>query len=108
YYNPGSYYSGTGGYSNYSSGYYGPNTYTTPSNLVTPASYAPNVPNAANQPANLPAGLQISDIADGSPAKKAGLRAGDIITSIGGLRIESSEDLQRALANVNGDVEVAY
>ena len=98
YYGSGGYYSAPGGYYSYSSNYYAPNTYTTPSNLVTPASYNTTAPS----------GLRITEIAEGSPARKAGLRVADFITSVGGTRIESAEDLQRALANANGEVEVGY
>jgi membrane-associated protease RseP (regulator of RpoE activity) len=105
---PGGYYGGWGspgyggvGYRNfYGSGgyYYGPTYYNSDRTYIAPAYHA----------VNAPGGMQITEIADDSAAKKAALRAGDIITSVGASRIESFEDLQKALANANGEVEVAY
>jgi len=42
-------------------------------------------------------GVLITAVTDGSPASRAGLKAGDVITSVNGNRIESRDDLVRAL-----------
>jgi membrane-associated protease RseP (regulator of RpoE activity) len=52
-------------------------------------------------------GLRITDVLDG-PAKKAELRAGDIILGIGETRTQTFEELQSALAASKGKVEVVF
>jgi serine protease Do len=42
-------------------------------------------------------GLLISSISDNSPASKAGLRAGDVITEVNGEKVEDADDFIRAL-----------
>ena len=51
---------------------------------------------------NLPMGVYIQDIIAGSASEKAGLRAKDIITELGGYKIENMNDLTRALRNFEG------
>ena len=41
-------------------------------------------------------GLLVTSVTEGTPASRAGLKAGDVITSINGQRVESREDLMRA------------
>ena len=57
-----------------------------------------------------PRGALVSDIMPQSPAEKAGLRRGDIITSVAGKRVEESQDLvfmiRRHLAGDTVDLEV--
>ncbi|HEY8536394.1 MAG TPA: PDZ domain-containing protein [Vicinamibacterales bacterium] len=48
-------------------------------------------------------GVLISDVAEDSPAARAGLRAGDVVTAVNGKKIESGRDLIRALQDVEGD-----
>lgn len=43
------------------------------------------------------AGVLVAGVESGSPAEKAGLRAGDIITRAGGEHVESAADLSRAV-----------
>jgi membrane-associated protease RseP (regulator of RpoE activity) len=43
------------------------------------------------------AGVLVAGVASGSPAEKAGLRAGDIITRAGGEHVETAADLARAV-----------
>jgi S1-C subfamily serine protease len=43
-------------------------------------------------------GIVVSQVAQGSPAAQAGLKQGDVITSLGGDPIKSTEDLRTALA----------
>ena len=56
----------------------------------------------------LPPGLFLTDVASGSPADKAGITAGDILMSIDGQQILSSEDLLTVLYgyNVGDSVEL--
>lgn len=42
-------------------------------------------------------GVLVTAVTDGSPASRAGLKAGDVITSINGDRVDSREDLVRGL-----------
>jgi serine protease DegQ len=42
-------------------------------------------------------GALVQDVGSGSPAAKAGIRAGDVITAIGGERVTNSEDLIAAI-----------
>ncbi len=49
-------------------------------------------------------GLLVTSVADGSSAERAGLKAGDVITSINGDAVRSRQDLLRALRDSsNGD-----
>jgi membrane-associated protease RseP (regulator of RpoE activity) len=43
------------------------------------------------------AGVLVSDVEGGTPAAKAGLEVGDVITEIDGKRVESSRDLSRGI-----------
>jgi len=50
-------------------------------------------------------GVLISSVEEGSPADKAGLKAGDVVTEADGQKVEDSEDLTRALsAKQEGEV----
>lgn len=50
-------------------------------------------------------GVLVTSVADDSPAAKAGLKAGDVITAIDGERIEGAGDLARGINNKkDGDV----
>jgi serine protease Do len=60
-------------------------------------------------------GVLVSSVADGSAAARAGVRAGDVITSINGQRVATREDLLRGLrdtrqgdgpAGSGGDIDV--
>lgn len=98
------------GYGGYGNGYYYPNTYYGPSSsyYYDPAYPSSNYIVPASNAVNAPGGMQITEIADDGPARKSALRSGDIITAVGGSRVESFEDLQRNLASANGDVEVSF
>ena len=48
-------------------------------------------------------GVLVRDVNSGSPAEKAGLKAGDVITSVNGERIRSVGDLRGQLAGKNED-----
>ena len=50
-------------------------------------------------------GVLVSSVTDGSPAAKAGLKAGDVITSVDGEKVEAAGDLSRAInKKEDGDV----
>ncbi len=52
-------------------------------------------------------GVLVTSVTDGSPASRAGLKAGDVITSINGDRVSNREDLLRGLRNATSeDVQV--
>ena len=52
-------------------------------------------------------GVLVTAVSDGSPAAKAGLKAGDVITTVDGEMIEGPGDLSRAInKNKDGDVTV--
>jgi len=51
-------------------------------------------------------GVLIEDIVEDSPAEKAGLKAGDVITFIQGRKIEDYSDLTRTISFYNPDEEV--
>ena len=51
-------------------------------------------------------GVLVAAVTEGSAADKAGLKAGDVITSIVGGRIHSREELTQALRDVKNDGEV--
>ncbi|HKC87660.1 MAG TPA: PDZ domain-containing protein, partial [Blastocatellia bacterium] len=52
-------------------------------------------------------GVLITSVSDNSPAAKAGLKAGDVITAIDGEKVTSPEDLSRALdKKETGDVSL--
>jgi serine protease Do len=47
---------------------------------------------------NMPIGVYVNDVVAGSPAEKAGLMQGDIITGLDGSKIETIADLKNALS----------
>jgi serine protease Do len=48
-------------------------------------------------------GLLVTSVAEGSAASRAGLKAGDVITSINGRSVRSRDDLTRSLRNADSD-----
>src|SRR5204863_9042002 len=48
-------------------------------------------------------GVLVTAVTDGSPASKAGLKAGDVITTVNNDRIGSREDLVRALREATSE-----
>lgn len=51
-------------------------------------------------------GALVSSVAQDSAAAKAGLKAGDVITSINGRQVADSDDLMRELRNVTGEITI--
>jgi len=51
-------------------------------------------------------GVLVTSVADGSPASRAGLKAGDVITAINGQSVRSREDLLRGLREAPDSDEV--
>jgi len=52
-------------------------------------------------------GVLVTSVAEGSTAEKAGIRAGDVITSVNGDHVNSSSDLVQAIRRAdNGDVSI--
>ena len=68
------------------------------------------VPETAAKEAGVPGGLFVAGVVAGSPAEQAGLRAGDVITSIDGKQAISNIQLQEVTLTKNpGDtVELGY
>ena len=61
--------------------------------------YVTEVDSVAAETYGLPMGVYIKEVMDDSPALLAGLKAKDIITELGGYKIENMNDLTRALRN---------
>jgi serine protease Do len=51
-------------------------------------------------------GVLVTEVNDGTPAKDAGLKAGDVITKINGLTVGSTADLRRRLTDVSGETTI--
>lgn len=51
-------------------------------------------------------GVLVSSVTDASPASRAGLKAGDVIASVNGQRVQSQGDLLRALRDAPPDGEI--
>ena len=51
-------------------------------------------------------GALVSSVAQDSAAAKAGIKAGDVITSVNGRRVSDADDLTRELRDVNGEVTI--
>jgi serine protease Do len=49
------------------------------------------------------AGVLVTAVTDGTPASRAGLKAGDVITSVDGQHVRSREDLVRGLRDASSD-----
>ena len=56
------------------------------------------------------AGVEVVQVVDGSPAAKAGLKAGDVITALGDAPVSSPSDLMRAVrrADEGSDLTITY
>ena len=68
---------------------------------ITPAmAKALALPNSVGNP---PAGALVASVTDGSPADKAGIKPGDVITSVNGQKVKTSRDLAIKIAGVSPD-----
>jgi serine protease Do len=52
-------------------------------------------------------GVLVSSVAEDSPAARAGLRAGDVVTAVGGSTVKTAADLSRAIRAIPDGQEVA-
>lgn len=52
-------------------------------------------------------GVLVVEVLDGTPAEKAGLRAGDVISAVEGESVADADDLVRALRDENGRVSLS-
>jgi serine protease Do len=52
-------------------------------------------------------GVLVTSVAEGSAAEKAGLRAGDVITSVNGTAIHARNELTRSLREADGEATIA-
>lgn len=51
-------------------------------------------------------GALVTAVDDGTPAKTAGLKAGDVITKVNGATVRNSNDLRRTLASASGETTI--
>ena len=51
-------------------------------------------------------GVLVTDVVDDTPASKVGFKAGDVITEVGGSRVDDVNDLQRELGEREGRVSI--
>lgn len=61
-----------------------------------------DVTKANSKTLNMPVGIYIKEIEEGSPAELAGLKVGNILTAVNGTRVETMEDLSRVLSYTRG------
>lgn len=52
------------------------------------------------------AGLLVTDVDEGTPAKAAGLRAGDVITKVNDQQVRNADELRRRLADATDEVRI--
>lgn len=55
---------------------------------------------------NMPTGISVYEVGEGSAAQAAGIRKGDIIVGMNGKKIETMQDLQRTLSYTRGGTKV--
>jgi serine protease Do len=53
-------------------------------------------------------GVLVTSVDDGTPAKTAGMKAGDVITKINGRPVLGLDDLRRRITGASGDVTVTF
>ena len=59
-----------------------------------------DVSSTVAQTYNMPEGIYLYQVKEGSPAEQAGLQAGDIITSFDGSKVSSTTELNDAIKSV--------
>ncbi|MDE5937016.1 MAG: trypsin-like peptidase domain-containing protein, partial [Ruminococcus sp.] len=69
-----------------------------------------NVTETVSQMYNMPIGVYIVEVSDGSSAEKAGLKSGDIITAVDDVEVATSEELnaQKNLHSAGDKIEITY
>ena len=74
------------------------------------ASIADAASQAKKHPGIPTAGAYVGKVTPGSPAERAGLHSGDVITALGGQPVQRSGDVQRLLAGLSPghDVSLTY
>lgn len=73
-------------------------------------SFQPNLPSAVGRVYGFKNGVLINAVQPGQPAEKAGLKAGDIITSVDGRKIKDGDELVTEIANrkIGSAVRLGY
>ncbi len=61
-----------------------------------------DVTKANSKTLNMPVGIYIKEIEEGSPAELAGLKIGNILTAVNGTKVETMEDLSKVLSYTRG------
>jgi membrane-associated protease RseP (regulator of RpoE activity) len=64
---------------------------------VLPDGPKPSPGGVTEAPRPLPEGVLVTDVVPGSPADRAGLKVGDVVTDVGGKPVEDADDFRRAL-----------
>ena len=69
-----------------------------------------DVTETVSQMYDLPVGVYVTSVAEGSAAEKAGLEKGDIITAVEGKTVKTSEELnaQKNLHSAGDEIELTY
>ncbi len=71
--------------------------------------YTEELSDAMKTALNMKAGILVSKVQEDSPAEKAGLKSGDIITEIDGVKVESYKDLKTAISErPNKKVKIVF
>ena len=71
--------------------------------------YTEEISDAMKTALNMKAGILVSKVQEDSPAEKAGLMSGDIITELDGVKIESYKSLKTAISErPNKKVKIAF
>lgn len=65
-----------------------------------------DVPEVYTERYGMPLGVYVYQVSEGSPAERAGLHMGDIITEFNGRKVSSMTELQRILATYRGGEEI--
>lgn len=65
-----------------------------------------DVSNAFSQQYDLPTGVYVTRVAEGSPAEKAGLAKGDVIVSFNGRNVNSMEEIQNQMKYIKAGTKV--
>ena len=73
-------------------------------------SFQPNLPSAVGRVYGFKTGVLINAVQPGQPAEKAGLKAGDILTSVDGKKVKDGDELVTEIANrkIGSSVRLGY